>query len=94
MYEVECKASRETVKRLATDVDREQTLSASRTNELNSNRQVSFQINNAIKHTTVATQASFYGESDKTCAEYSWVIIIHYRSKVWNHQDFSKTAFI
>ncbi|XP_051723737.1 coiled-coil domain-containing protein 170 [Ctenopharyngodon idella] len=39
LYEVECKASRETVKRLATDVDREQTLSASRANELNSNRQ-------------------------------------------------------
>ncbi|XP_067312246.1 coiled-coil domain-containing protein 170 [Pseudorasbora parva] len=39
LYEVECKASRETVKRLATDVDREQTLSTSRANELNSNRQ-------------------------------------------------------
>ncbi|XP_056333764.1 coiled-coil domain-containing protein 170 [Danio aesculapii] len=39
LYEVECKASRETVKRLATDVDREQTLSASRANELNSSRQ-------------------------------------------------------
>nr|XP_055028659.1 coiled-coil domain-containing protein 170 [Misgurnus anguillicaudatus]XP_055028660.1 coiled-coil domain-containing protein 170 [Misgurnus anguillicaudatus] len=37
-YEVECKASRETVKRLATDVDHEQTLSASRVNELNSVR--------------------------------------------------------
>ncbi|KAK7142748.1 hypothetical protein R3I94_012181 [Phoxinus phoxinus] len=39
LYEVECKASRETVKRLATDVDHERTLSASRANELNSNRQ-------------------------------------------------------
>uniref|UniRef100_A0A8C1QSV8 Coiled-coil domain containing 170 n=1 Tax=Cyprinus carpio TaxID=7962 RepID=A0A8C1QSV8_CYPCA len=40
LYEVECKASRETVKRLATDVEREQSLSASRVNELNSSRQV------------------------------------------------------
>uniref|UniRef100_A0A8C2JK73 Coiled-coil domain-containing protein 170 n=1 Tax=Cyprinus carpio TaxID=7962 RepID=A0A8C2JK73_CYPCA len=39
LYEVECKASRETVKRLATDVEREQSLSASRVNELNSSRQ-------------------------------------------------------
>ncbi|XP_056624637.1 coiled-coil domain-containing protein 170 [Triplophysa dalaica] len=38
-YEVECKASRGTVKRLATDVEHEQTLSASRLNELNSVRQ-------------------------------------------------------
>ncbi|KAA0710854.1 Coiled-coil domain-containing protein 170 [Triplophysa tibetana] len=38
-YEVECKASRGTVKRLATDVEHEQTLSASRLNELNSIRQ-------------------------------------------------------
>ncbi|KAK2879109.1 hypothetical protein Q8A67_019900 [Cirrhinus molitorella] len=39
LYEVECKASRETVKRLATDVEREQSLTASRANELNSSRQ-------------------------------------------------------
>ncbi|XP_043075056.1 coiled-coil domain-containing protein 170-like [Puntigrus tetrazona] len=39
LYEVECKASRETVKRLATDVEHEQSLSASRANELNSSRQ-------------------------------------------------------
>lgn len=39
-YDVECKASRETVKRLATDVEHEQKLSASRVNELNSVRQV------------------------------------------------------
>ncbi|XP_016347971.1 coiled-coil domain-containing protein 170 [Sinocyclocheilus anshuiensis] len=39
LYEVECKASRETVKRLATDVEHEQSLSASRVNELNSSRQ-------------------------------------------------------
>uniref|UniRef100_A0A8C2GY15 Uncharacterized protein n=1 Tax=Cyprinus carpio TaxID=7962 RepID=A0A8C2GY15_CYPCA len=36
LYEVECKASRET------DVEREQLLSASRVNELNSSRQVSY----------------------------------------------------
>lgn len=42
LYEVECKASRETVKRLATDVEHEQSLSASRANELNSSRQVSY----------------------------------------------------
>ncbi|KAF4101940.1 coiled-coil domain-containing protein 170 [Onychostoma macrolepis] len=41
LYEVECKASRETVKRLATDVEHEQLLSASRANELNSSRQES-----------------------------------------------------
>uniref|UniRef100_A0A671NAM3 Coiled-coil domain containing 170 n=1 Tax=Sinocyclocheilus anshuiensis TaxID=1608454 RepID=A0A671NAM3_9TELE len=50
LYEVECKASRETVKRLATDVEHEQSLSASRVNELNSSRQVSYrsimQLNN------------------------------------------------
>ncbi|TRY83488.1 hypothetical protein DNTS_016223 [Danionella cerebrum] len=39
LYEVECKASRETLKRLAMDLDQEQTLSTSRTNELKSSRQ-------------------------------------------------------
>ncbi|XP_052001912.1 coiled-coil domain-containing protein 170 [Xyrauchen texanus] len=37
-YEVECKASRETVKRLATDVDHQQAISISRANEQNSIR--------------------------------------------------------
>lgn len=48
-YEVECKASRGTVKRLATDVEHEQTLSASRLNELNSVRQVLNHVNTSKK---------------------------------------------
>lgn len=39
-HEVECKASRETIRRLVADVDHEQKVSATRASDLNSVRQV------------------------------------------------------